>query len=116
MIHIHPNPISRSGKARVTFSMPPIDGCGQLYLVGWFTEWDETVYPMDLMPDGAWAITLELETGCTYEYRFRTLDGRWLSDPAGPPASTRFGLNRSFLVSRSALAQTNTRPNNAPAS
>ncbi len=116
MIKIDQSRVGIGGKARVTFSMPAIDGCTRLYLVGWFTEWDETVYEMESTPDGGWYVTLELEPGCTYQYRFRTLDGTWLSDPAERPASTRFGLNRSFLISRSALAQSPTRPRAAPSS
>ena len=116
MIRIQQNTPGTSGKARVTFSMPVVDDCERLYLIGWFSEWDETVYPMEQMPDGEWSITLELETGCTYEYRFRTLDGRWLSDAAGPAVSNRLGFNRSFIVSRSALAQSNTQPRSAPPS
>ncbi len=104
MIKIHKNTASKNGKVRVTFSMPAIDGCEQLYLVGWFDEWDETVYPMEAMPGGEWAFTLELEAGCTYQYRFRTLDGRWLNDLPEDEAPTQLGLNRSFVISRSSLA------------
>jgi 1,4-alpha-glucan branching enzyme len=104
MITIHRNTSSRSGKVRVTFAMPATD-CGDgLYLVGWFDEWDETVYPMERTADGAWALTLELEPGCEYQYRFRTPDGRWLQDPALPPAGAKFGLNNSFVISSENLA------------
>ncbi len=106
MIKIHRNAACKSGKVRVTFSMPAIDGCERLYLVGWFSEWDETVYPMERTPDGDWAFTLELEAGCTYQYRFRTLDGRWLNDPAGPAAPAELGFNTPFIISRSTLAGT----------
>ncbi len=103
MIKIHKSTLDKNGKVRVTFSMPCIDDCDRLYLVGWFSEWDEGVYPMERTPGGGWSVTLELEAGCTYQYRFRTLDGRWLSDPADPPASARFGHNRSFVISRNSL-------------
>ena len=101
MIEIHK---STASKARVTFSMPAIDGCDRLYLVGWFSEWNESVYPMECMPAGDWSFTLELEAGCTYQYHFRTLDGRWLNDQAGSPAPAGIGLNTSFIISRNGLA------------
>ncbi len=104
MMKIHKGTGDKNTKVRVTFSMPAIDGCDCLYLVGWFSEWNEGVYLMDQMPDGGWCITLELEAGCTYQYRFRTLDGRWLSDPAGPTPSAGLGLNRSFIISRNRVA------------
>lgn len=116
MIKIHENPASKNGKARVTFSMPAIDACERLYLVGWFSESDETVYPMNRTAGGEWALTLELEMGCTYQYRFRTLDGRWMSDPADDPYSARIGLNRSFVLSRDSLTHPPTRPRIVPRS
>ncbi len=99
MITIHKSSASKNGRVRVTFSMPAIDGCEFLYLVGWFSEWDESVYPMERNSGGGWSLTLELEEGCTYQYRFRTRDGRWLNDPAGSPMPDRIGLNTSFIIS-----------------
>ncbi len=116
MIRIHESSASKNGRVRVTFFMPSIDGCERLYLVGWFSEWDESVYPMELNSGGGWSVTLELEEGCTYEYRFRTLDGRWVNDPAGPPAPTRFGLNTSFIVSRNGSTGSMGRPSIPPSS
>ncbi len=100
MITIYKSTPSESGKVRVTFAMPAIDCCDGLYLVGWFNEWDETVYPMEHTTEGAWSLTLELEPGCEYQYRFRTLDGTWLKDPAARAAPAQLGLNNSFVISR----------------
>jgi 1,4-alpha-glucan branching enzyme len=94
----------RNGKAdkvRVRFSMPPIDGCRTLYLVGWFDEWNESAYVMQPRADGGWELSLELDPGCEYLYRFRTADGIWLRDPSMPAASALFGLNTSFYLSES---------------
>ncbi len=91
-----------AGKVRVTFSMPA-SACGDcLYLVGWFSEWDESVYRMERGADGTWSLTLELEPGCSYQYRFRTADGRWMDDPSLRSPSTQLGLSSSFVVSREA--------------
>ena len=79
--------------------MPPIDGCGALFLVGWFDEWNESAYLMQPGEDGGWELTLELDPGCEYLYRFRTGDGIWLRDPSMPAASGLFGLNTSFYLS-----------------
>ena len=100
MITIHRNTKRENGKVRVTFSMPAIDGCDFLYLVGWFDEWIESVYCMERSAAGNWSLTLELEPGCEYQYRFRTADGSWLNDPYAPAASDHFGLNTSFVISR----------------
>jgi 1,4-alpha-glucan branching enzyme len=114
MITVHKSTAGKNGKVRVTFSMSAVDGCERLYLVGWFDEWDESVYPMQRTPDGGWSFTLELEPGCTYQYRFRTLDGRWLNDSSGPPAPDRFGLNTSFIISRNRSAGSAEGPRSSP--
>jgi 1,4-alpha-glucan branching enzyme len=66
---------------RVTFAMPPINGCDCLYLVGKFDEWNESVYRMQCSDDGTWSLVLELEPGHDYQYRYRTDKGVWVNDP-----------------------------------
>lgn len=90
-------------KVRVTFAMPEVTGCGCLYLVGWFSEWGESVYRMQHTDDGMWVLTLELELGCQYHYCFRTNDGAWLYDPDIPRAPDPFGSKNSFVISRGGL-------------
>jgi hypothetical protein len=104
MITIHKNMVSQNGKVWVTFSIPAVNGCDCLYLVGWFKESDESVFLMNHMADDGWSLMLELETGCEYQYRFRTLDGTWLSDPDCLAAPGEFGPNTSFFISGSGLA------------
>ena len=99
MITIHKSTGGKDGKAWVTFTMPAMEGCDFLYLVGWFDESDERVYSMERTESGDWSFALELEAGCQYQYRFRTLDGMWLKDPAGPPAPGGLGLNTTFIIS-----------------
>ncbi len=102
MVTIHKITKRKNGKVRVTFAMPMIEGCGCLYLVGKFNEWNESVYRMQCADDGTWSLTLELEPGYKYQYRFRTLDGTWLHDPSAVPAPSTFVSENSF-VSTSAM-------------
>lgn len=69
-------------RMRVTFAMPVIEGCGCLYLVGKFDEWNESVYQMQRSDNGTWSLALELEPGREYPYRYRTDKGIWHNDPA----------------------------------
>ena len=48
-----------------------------LYLVGWFDEWDESVYRME-----------------------QKADGSWLDNPSVSATSSQFGLNKSFVANR----------------
>ena len=71
-----------NGRVRVTFTIPAEEGCECLYLVGEFNAWNEVAHPMKAGEAGAWLITLELEPGREYQYRYRTDTGPWHNDPA----------------------------------
>lgn len=102
MITIRKTPERNDERVRVTFTMPVMDGCGCqcLYLVGWFDESHESVYRMQRTDDGAWLLTLELELGCDYFYRFRTDGGTWVYDPDMPRTPYQYGSKNSFIISR----------------
>ncbi len=86
------------GRVRVTFSMPAIEGCECLYLVGDFNDWSEATHPMQRGEDGSWSLMLELAPGREYQYRYRTADGVWLNDPAADAyAPNPHGSNNSIV-------------------
>ena len=80
MVTIQKKTNSKDGKVRVTFTMPAIQGCNCLYLIGSFSGWNESVYRMKRTDQGMWSLTLELESDRELQYCFRTDDGTWLSD------------------------------------
>ena len=67
---------------RVTFSLckEAVPDAGKVTVVGDFNGWDENATPLKKQKDGGFSVTLELE--CGREYRFRYLiDGqRWEND------------------------------------
>jgi 1,4-alpha-glucan branching enzyme len=97
MVTIQKSTKRKDSKVRVTFTMPAIDGCSCLYLVGRFNEWNESVYRLQRADDGTWSLTLELESGREFPYRFRTNDGTWLNDPSAPHALHPFGSENSLV-------------------
>ena len=106
MVTIQKSTKRKDSKVRVTFTMPAIDGCSCLYLVGKFDEWNESVYRLQHAENGTWSLTLELESGREFQYHFRTNDGTWLDDTYTPHALHRFGSEIS-LVSTSATTLLN---------
>ncbi len=91
-------------KVLVLFTMTATDGCGCLYLVGWFDEWSESVYRMRCTDNRTWFLMLELEPGCEYHYCFRTDDGTWLYDPDTPRTPYPYGSKNSFVISRNTVS------------
>ena len=105
MRRIEPNSKGQDDKVRVTFSMPGSSCRGDLYLIGWFDEWDESVYRMQRTAEGNWSLTLELEPDCEYQYCFRTADGRWLQDPNYAAELAESRPTTSFVISRDRLSR-----------
>ena len=62
--------------SKVTFRLPAeaAPGARSVVLVGDFNDWDEAATPMDRLRSGEYKVTLDLETGREYNYRF-LIDG-----------------------------------------
>ncbi len=69
----------------VTFIIPAylVEPANSAYVLGEFNNWTPSEHSkMTLQEDGSLAVTLPLEIGKNYQYRFFLNDGRWLNDPA----------------------------------
>lgn len=68
-----------TGKVLVTFTMPVGTWADSIHLVGDFNHWDTHATPLHLDED-SWSVTLELEAGKTYQYRYLINDTEWCND------------------------------------
>jgi len=68
------------GKILVTFTLPAVEGIESLHLVGDFNSWSETATPMVRREDGRWGVSMELDAGHEYQFRYRDQAGRWHND------------------------------------
>jgi len=74
-------PATRDGKVQVTFELPPGVLAGQICVVGEFSQWAEAGLPMNQAHPGAnWTLTLELEPGRRYRFRYLVDGHHWLND------------------------------------
>jgi 1,4-alpha-glucan branching enzyme len=87
-----------TGVARVTFTLPDSVWADRVYLVGDFNQWSRTSHPFQRDRDGEWSITVDLDLGQAYQFRYlRDTDG-WMNDyQADGYAATQSG-NHNFLV------------------
>ena len=65
--------------ARVTFILPNSTWADTIYLVGDFNEWNYSSHPFQRGEEGTWTLTLDLEIGRCYQFRYLR-DGEWISD------------------------------------
>jgi 1,4-alpha-glucan branching enzyme len=67
--------------AQVTFTVPNGLWTDTLYLVGDFNEWQRTAHPMTHDErTGQWHITVDLEVGRAYQFRYLSDHTHWLND------------------------------------
>lgn len=83
---------------QVTFELPAEVNAETACLCGDFNEWGKESHPMERQEDGRFALTLSLETGRTYRFRY-WLDGeRWENDWAADGyESNPFGTEDSVV-------------------
>ncbi len=83
---------------KVTFVLPPEVEADTVHLMGEFNDW-QTSQPMRRQKDGGWRVTVNLEPGGEYQFRY-LLDGRsWLNDPQADKYVTNpYGEQNSVVV------------------
>lgn len=67
---------------KVTFSLPndTVGSLAAVHLVGDFNNWNRTAAPMRQLKNGSFTLTIALERGREYQFRY-LLDGqRWEND------------------------------------
>ena len=90
---------SRTGRiCRVTFNLHPPESVSGVSLCGEFNGWDPARHPMARRRDGRFSITLSLEAGQDYRFRY-LLDGEiWENDwEADGYVPNSFGSEDSLL-------------------
>ncbi len=79
---------------KVTFklSKDQVNGASSVHLVGDFNEWNESAEPMKGLKNGGYTVTVDLEQGKEYQFRYLVDGNTWLNDEeADKSAPTPFG-------------------------
>ena len=88
-----------SGKCRVEFRLPADVGAGQAWLCGEFNDWSRDSTPMVAQDDGSLSVTVELEPGESYRFRYYLGDERWENDWAADAyVDNEFGGSDSLVI------------------
>jgi 1,4-alpha-glucan branching enzyme len=90
---------SKSGRlCRVTFVLPDVEA-QNASLCGEFNSWDPFAHPMKRRKDGTFSLTISLESGRPYHFRYQLDEKTWENDPdADAYAPNPFGSNNSVVV------------------
>ncbi|HMM27348.1 MAG: isoamylase early set domain-containing protein [Chloroflexota bacterium] len=72
----------KRGTVKVDFVLPSAIAAeaSSAYLVGDFNNWDESATPMTKLKNGTFKVTLELEPGRDYKFRYLVNGDQWHND------------------------------------
>ena len=89
----------RGGVTRVVFELPADVDAREAYICGDFNDWDREATRLTRHRDGRFSVTVPLESGRSYRYRF-LLDGqRWENDwSAEAYAPNEYGGEDSLIT------------------
>lgn len=91
---------SKSGKiCRVTFKCKNPDSAKSTIVVGEFNDWSFQKNPMRKLKDGSFSVTLSLQAGNSYQFRY-VLDGNtWVNDEAADSyVPNQYGEENSVIT------------------
>ena len=72
----------KNDKVKVTFSLPYSEGQTPVSVVGDFNEWNQTSHKLTKRNNGTCSVSVVLEPGQRYRFRYYSEDGRWFNDEA----------------------------------
>lgn len=65
---------------KVTFALPEAITAETVHLVGDFNDWNEIATPMKKLKSGRFTLTLDLEKGREYQFRYLVNGAEWHND------------------------------------
>ena len=84
---------------RVTFTLPNSIWADVIYLVGDFNNWDRTSHRLQRGRDGDWNVTIDLELGRSYQFRYLRDGDHWMNDSqADAYVANPYGGDNSVVV------------------
>ncbi|WP_432736845.1 isoamylase early set domain-containing protein [Maridesulfovibrio sp. FT414] len=71
-----------------------------IFLVGDFNNWDENSLPMKKLKNGNYTVTVDLEAGREYQFRYLAGDNIWFNDDSPDRTeATPYGDSENSVVS-----------------
>jgi 1,4-alpha-glucan branching enzyme len=87
----------RKGFVSVTFSLPGAEAA-TVHVMGDFNDW-RPVHAMRRTRDGPWELTLELEPGREYQFKYLADETVWINDPdADKSVANPYGGENSVVA------------------
>ncbi len=91
---------SKTGSTcRVTFKLPKDVSAETVHLCGEFNDWSPAKHPMKKLKDGSFSVTVSLEPGQSYRFRYLLDNERWENDwDADAYVANQYGTEDSLIT------------------
>lgn len=91
---------SKTGSTcRVTFKLPADVNAETVHLCGEFNDWNPTKHPMKKLKDGSFSVTVSLDPGESYRFRYLLDNERWENDwDADAYVANQYGTEDSLIA------------------
>lgn len=75
--------LKRKGICKVTFTVAQseVNGAQKVHVVGEFNGWSPSATPMKRSKNGVFKVSMDLQQGREYQFRYLFDDQRWDNDP-----------------------------------
>jgi len=70
----------KNGTTRVSFTLPRAVPAQAVHICGDFNDWSTDAHPLKQLKSGTFTVTLPLESGRAYRYRYLLDGSRWEND------------------------------------
>lgn len=74
--------IKKDNKVKLTFVQPQDAQQPGVAVVGDFNNWDPTAHRLQKRSNGTASVSVTVDAGAVYRFRYYTDDGRWYNDDA----------------------------------
>jgi hypothetical protein len=88
----------KNNVTKVTFALPVEVEGDTIHLMGEFNDW-QTSHALRRHKKGNWRVTVDLEPGSEYQFRYLVDEQRWLNDPEADAYSPNpYGEENSVVI------------------
>ena len=98
---IHKHRVHEDNVVLVTFELPPLIEGKDVRLVGDFNAWNQNDTPMQRHVSGTWRLTLPLQAGRDWQFRYLVDGQKWYNDwDADSYAPNPYGGKNSVVTTK----------------
>ena len=83
---------------KVTFTLPPSETPEPVSVLGDFNDWDPLAHPLKKRSNGTRSVSIELEPGRRYSFKYLSHGGTWFTEPEVEHQANEYGETNSIIT------------------